>query len=209
LFQNNTVESLIFLKNTDKRFVSWINKFLNYILFFSFAACISIFGYVYYSYTTQKQIELKRIVDSKKPTPDELVNKYLKQGSLELNRQKLESLNKIRSNVIDDSVAKTKMKEVSPEAIPIEMQIAKDKSISTSNGQGLSDEFNQKYNQYLTNQIADAQYRKEYAKQFIENARKNGYHITLSDEMEVTSVKPIRQPTNQNDTESFESQPSN
>lgn len=209
MFQNNTIECLIFLKNTDKRFVNWINKFLNYILFFSFAACISIFGYVYYSYSTQKKIEMQRIVDSKKPTPDELVNKYLKQGSLELNRQKLESLNKIRSNVIDNSAAKTKTKEIPPEAIPIEMQIAKDKSNSSSKSQGLSEQFNEKYIQYQTAQIADEQSRKEYARQFIENARKNGYHITLSDEMEVTSVKPIRQPTNQNDTELFESQPSN
>ncbi len=118
-------------------------------------------------------------------------------------------LNKIRSNEIDASLAKTKVKEISPEDIPIEMQIAKDKSNSEVNGQGLSDEFNQKYNQFQVDKLADEQSRKEYAKQFIENARKNGYHITLSDDMQVTSVKPIRKPTNQNDTESFESQPSN
>ncbi len=188
--------------------MKWINKFLNYILFFSFAACISIFGYIYHSYSAQKKIEMQKIVDSKKPTPDELVNKYLKQGSLDLNRQKLESLNKIRSNEIDESLTKSKAKEISPEDIPIEMQIAKDKSNSATSGQGLSDEFNQKYNQYQIEKIADEQSRKEYAKQFIENARKNGYHITLSDDMEVTSIKPIRQPTNQNDSESFESQPS-
>ncbi len=152
---------------------------------------------------------MKRIADDKMPTPEELVNKYLKQGASDLNRQKLDSLNKIRSNEIDASLAKTKVKEISPEDIPIEMQIAKDKSNSEVNGQGLSDEFNQKYNQFQVDKLADEQSRKEYAKQFIENARKNGYHITLSDDMQVTSVKPIRKPTNQNDTESFESQPSN
>ena len=151
---------------------------------------------------------MKKQLESKQLTPDELVNKYLKQGSLDVNRQKLESLNEIRSSVIDQTIFRSRPKEIPIEQIPVEMQIAKDKSNIGIRGQSLEDEFNQKNNLYQSAQIEDEQARKEYAKKFIENARKNGYHITLSDDLQVTSVKPIRQPTNESDTESFEPQPS-
>lgn len=35
-------------------------------------------------------------------------------------------------------------------------------------------------------------YKKEYARQFIENARRGGYEVQLSDDYRVLSVKPIR-----------------
>ena len=47
----------------------------------------------------------------------------------------------------------------------------------------------------------------EYARQYIENARKGGYHIELSDDLEVISVTPLRQPSQEVD--SFEILPSN
>jgi len=37
-------------------------------------------------------------------------------------------------------------------------------------------------------------YKKEYARQFVENARKAGYLIKLSDDYKVISVRPIRKP---------------
>ncbi len=38
-------------------------------------------------------------------------------------------------------------------------------------------------------------YKKEYARQFIENARRGGYDIKLNDDFKIISVKPIRKPT--------------
>jgi hypothetical protein len=40
-------------------------------------------------------------------------------------------------------------------------------------------------------------YKKEYARQFIENAAKNGWDVRLSDDFRVLSVKPMRKPSNQ------------
>ena len=37
--------------------------------------------------------------------------------------------------------------------------------------------------------------KKEYARQFIENARKSGYHLVLSEDNKVLSVTPIRKPS--------------
>jgi hypothetical protein len=41
----------------------------------------------------------------------------------------------------------------------------------------------------------EAAYREEYAKQFIENARRNGYEVLLNDQFVVISVRPIRNPS--------------
>lgn len=49
--------------------------------------------------------------------------------------------------------------------------------------------------QLFNNQIQkykDEKYKAEYAKQFIENARKGGFEIKLNSDYEVISVKPIR-----------------
>lgn len=190
--------------------VKWINKFLNYILFFTVAISLGVFGYIYYSQKEKKRIEQEKKIASQQPSPEELVNKYLKQGSKELQQQQIESMAKITSNLVDEKHNKIPVKEIPPDQIPIEMQIAKDKSNSSASEQSLTEEFNQKYFQSQVDQVADEQARKEYAKEFIENARKNGYHITLSEDLQVTSVKPIRKPTNQqNDRDVFEAQPSN
>jgi hypothetical protein len=38
-------------------------------------------------------------------------------------------------------------------------------------------------------------YKEAYAKQFVENARKGGYNVILTDDFKVKSVQPIRKPT--------------
>lgn len=187
--------------------MKWINKFLNYILFFTALTCVSIFGYVYSVYSEQKKIQIQKTAAQQQPSAEELVNKYMKQGALDLQREQLESLTKMKSNLGSEKNKPVAVKEIPPEQIPIELQIAKDQSSATE--QTLTEEFNQKYFQSQVQQKEDERSREEYAKEFIENARKNGYHITLSEDLQVTSVRPIRKPTSQqNDLDVFESQPS-
>lgn len=50
------------------------------------------------------------------------------------------------------------------------------------------------YKQKMQEQ-ADEAYRQEYARQFKENALRNGYEIELDQNLEVISVKPLRQPS--------------
>lgn len=58
----------------------------------------------------------------------------------------------------------------------------------------------------IRNQIAEQDlavgyenaYREEYARQFIENARKNGYEVKLNSDYVVISVRKIRTPSNYN-----------
>lgn len=42
--------------------------------------------------------------------------------------------------------------------------------------------------------VSDA-YKKEYARQFVENARRGGYDVQLSDDFRVLSVRPLRRPS--------------
>lgn len=193
--------------------MKWANKFINYILFFSFCICIGIFSYVYFLKSNQNiskaEVEsLKKIPDAT-VSPEDLVNKYMKQGALALQKQKFNSVNKINSKVIDADLVKNQIKEVDPSKIPIELQIKKNDPVS-DRGQNLTDEFNIKAYKAQIKSATDSQAKIEYAKQFIENARKDGYHITLSEDLQVTSVTPIRKPTNQSsDEDTFESDPSN
>ena len=54
------------------------------------------------------------------------------------------------------------------------------------------------YNRQQANQYDEA-YREEYARQFIENARRGGYRVKLSDDLSrVIQVQPIRNPSGAN-----------
>ncbi len=41
------------------------------------------------------------------------------------------------------------------------------------------------------------EYKKEYASQFVENAKKAGYNVKLNDQFKVISVQPLRRPSDQ------------
>lgn len=56
------------------------------------------------------------------------------------------------------------------------------------------------YKQQMQN-AANEEYRKEYARQYIEHARGNGYEVKLDSDLKVISVKPLRQPSQQEDDE--------
>jgi hypothetical protein len=189
--------------------VQWINKFLNYILIVSFAACAGVFGYIYLQPPTN---QAARPVDRPQFTNEELVNKYIKQGALQIQQQKFDSLKAIKS--VDTSSVTNKKSglksanELPTSEIPIEKQIAKDSE--NFDQQSLEEQFNLRAYQKQQQNIQDQQAKKAYAKEFIENARKEGYRITLSEDLEVTSVKPLRQPTNEQDqVDVFEAEPSN
>ncbi len=185
--------------------MKWINNFLNYILFFAAAVCVTIFGYIYFQKTkaieapAQKQTQL---------APDELVNKYLKETQKDLQKQTHESIQKIQNKLIQVDVSKKTEKEISTENIPVDMQIAKDRSAVDE--KTLTETFDQKTYDAQIMSLQDEQAKKEYAKEYIANARKDGYQITLTDDLQIKSVKPLRRPTNlQNDNDTFESEPSN
>jgi hypothetical protein len=50
------------------------------------------------------------------------------------------------------------------------------------------------FNEQQRDEYTDA-YKKEYARQFVENARRGGYDVKLSDDFKVLSVRPLRRPS--------------
>lgn len=190
--------------------MKWINQFLNFILFFTVTACIGIFGYIYLEKIKNTESEKNISTLATPQSPEDLVNKYMKETQTNLKKQEHESIYKIQSMNIQNEVIKQKNNKeaASSSEIPIEQQIAK--SDLTNANQTLTENFDQKFYESQVLRIQDEQAKKDYAKEFIANARKNGYHITLSDDLQVTSVKPIRKPTSQpNDNDTFEAEPSN
>ena len=191
--------------SADIHSVKWLNQFLNYILFFTGTACVGIFGYVYFNKTNSVPAA-KPAVKQSQLTPDELVNKYLKQTQTDLQRQQQSSVRIIKNQIIE--AAKNVEKEISPDTIPIELQIAKDNSYAID--KTLTETFDQRSYESQMLKIQSEQAKKQYAKEYIENAKKDGYQITLTDDLQIKSVKPLRRPTNQqNDNDTFESEPSN
>ncbi len=183
--------------------MKWINQFMDYILFFTVAICLGVFGFVY----TQKSVPNNFEKRNTQLSADELVNKYMKETQIVVLKQERESIHKIKSQNIQITQSKLKNKEISPSEIPIEKQIAKNYSLTDE--QSLTETFDQKTYDIQIAKTEDLQSKKEYAREFIANARKNGYHITLSEDLQVTSVQPIRKPTNQpNDNDTFETDPS-
>ncbi len=178
-----------------------IHKFLNLILFFAFSIFVGVSVFIYYKKTGEIQFASK--APSKvKLTPEELVNKYLKEGQEKVQTQQINSILTLKNTTPETA---KKEKEIRIEDIPVDQQIAKNIKAPE---QSLTEKFDtQAYDEQLEG-AQSAQAKKEYARQYIENARKAGYHITLNDQLEVVSMKAIRKPTSQTDKiDTFESNP--
>ena len=170
-----------------------INKFLNLVIVFG---CVVI-GFLFYQAKTENDKSNKtqqQAVEqsSVRPPmdPQELANKYLQQAQQNLNADKLRAEINIKNAIRDTNkaVSGEKFVETDPSKIPAEQQIWKDP---------VEKPLDQRYSEHLAPPKNNGELDKqEYIRQFKENARKNGYEITVNDELEVTSVTPIRKPQN-------------
>lgn len=124
---------------------------------------------------------------------DKMVNKYLQQAAQNVERQRVlseRSLIEARERLEEIERRKRNEEQQAAQSIPLERQIWKepvgdtaaeilDAEISEAQSRGFSSE----------------EQKQEYARQFIENARRGGYHIELSDDLEVIRAVPIRKPS--------------
>ncbi len=135
---------------------------------------------------------------------EEIINKHLwmTEKSKELAQEQMKAQNDFTNPKIGDSIW--------PDGQKSGKQIGVDHSPDTNENNAFED-----LNRYPKNlqvqtpdaviqgQLSDedrrreyeAAYREEYAKQFIENARRNGYEVLLNDKLVVISVRPIRNPS--------------
>ena len=192
--------------------MGFVHRFMNIILGISFLVAVVVFGYIYIFQTKnagQIQVQNKIV----KPAPssanaDELVDKYMKQTKLRLESQQKNAERMLAGDTAKQGL-KVEIKETDPALIPEKDQIW---GASAPTNETLLDKFNQKINADDDEILRTEQEKKEYARQFIENARKDGYHIVLDDKFNVIKVMPIRKPSNNNtgpQYDQFESTPSN
>lgn len=183
-----------------------LSEYLNYLILSVIVGFIAIY------FVEIKKVFIKHEITAPTETKpatvnvDEVVNKYMKQTEAQILRERVESELALRRQLNRPIVIKKaeSVAEINPEDIPVEQQIWKDSKLKSMSA-AESKKSQQEFEENLKRQ--DEQEKKEFARQYIENARKDGYHVVLSPDLKVLSVTPIRQPSQSNDsTESFPSQ---
>ncbi|MBC7466542.1 MAG: hypothetical protein H7256_11170, partial [Bdellovibrio sp.] len=113
-------------------------------------------------------------------------------------RDQVSSQAAIRMQLNRPVIVKKEIKpEIRPEDIPADQQIWKNSQLKNETPVAEPQTLESLKRQEETE-------KKEFARQYIENARKDGYHVILSPELKVLSVTPIRQPSQIPDsTDSF------
>lgn len=175
-----------------------LSKFLNGIIIFG---CVAL-GYIFFvakNDNSQQQPLVHRSLSSSQD-PQALANKYLQQAQQNLMADKLRAEINIKKVLQDSREANVQPRvvETDPSKVSPEQQIWKDPNLEKP--------FDLRFSEQAAQPTKNAELDKqEYIRQFKENARKNGYEITVNDELEVTSVTPIRKPQNsKNDYDSIQ-----
>lgn len=169
-----------------------INQIFNYVI-----VCL-LLGYVAYYFYTQNHLvdqstTVKKIEMSSQDV-DKVVNKYMKQTSQQMLKERYES-DAALNRALKEPVVLSKKPTVNPEDIPVEKQIRKNQDDESP-----AEVVNKRIYDERSAARQEALDKKEYARQFIENARRDGLDIVLSDDLKVISVTPIRKPSQQSDT---------
>lgn len=173
-----------------------INKFLNIVIilgcvvmaFFFYRAKVENDKSAKVQNQSVEQISVKPAMD-----PQDLANKYLQQAQQNLATEELKASINIKKAMTESrQAAQPKVVETDPSKVSVEQQIWKDPTEQMKADVPLEQRFSQELNQKNPGEID----KQEYIRQFKENARKNGYEITVNDDLEVTSVTPIRKPQN-------------
>lgn len=174
-----------------------LSHYLNYLIL------ILVLGFgAFYFFTSKKAGSERQVANSaevKKPVNvDDVVNKYMKQTSDQIVLDQIKSQAAIRQQLSRPIVVKKETKpEVKPEDIPADQQIWKNSDLKNT-----APKLEPQTVESLKKQ--EELEKKEFARQYIENARKDGYHVILSPDLKVLSVTPIRQPSQIPDsTDSF------
>lgn len=176
-----------------------LSKYLNYLII----SILAFYGafYIYQSpYWTRQQDSASLKVPGKPVDVDTIVNKFMKQTAAQAIHEQYNTQMALKKQMTQPIKLTKSEDEVRPEDIPVEKQIHHVDHTSESPAEMVRQEAFEKEMQLKS----DLQDRQEYARQYIENARRGGYHLVLSEDLKVISVTPIRKPSQNDDSvESF------
>lgn len=172
-------------------------KFLNKI--FNYVIAVIIIGYAAFFFYNRAQNNLTNKSEGKieeaSKNVDDVVNKYLAQTTEIMEKEKFEKDKALYRAMTQPIKINPSQIGPRPEDIPIEQQIAKDIPPVTP-----SEVINAQIFDQEAKAKQDEADRKEYRRQFIENARQGGYEIELSEDNKVLKSTPIRKPSQDEDS---------
>lgn len=187
---------------SDKENVKKLSALLNFMIFLLVVTIGATF-YYFKSTSGVKTVsptlsaeQLDELVNThlKKTVQQNQLTKIMNEKALFENRTKRAAFERQRKAKEDKEITK----------IPATSQIWKDEQ--KANGSTPTQVINEVLNENTDYEKMIATEKKEYARQWIENARKEGYLLELSPELEVIKYTPIRKPSQQEDsTEAFPS----
>lgn len=180
--------------------MSKISDFLNYLIVL---LVFGIAGAFFYFKNNPKVVAPKPLTAEQLSAKqqDEVVNKYLQETTQNVLREKIKGeqiMAEARLKLAELEKKNREKQQKENEKIPLEKQIWKESDLPVVDSP--AQDINSKVNQKVFQDQMDEAEKKEYARQFIENARKGGYHIELDNNLEVIKVTPIRRPSQQDDS---------
>lgn len=105
--------------------------------------------------------------------------------------EELLSMGRLQKNAILSHHASAGIDETDPATVPRERQIWKDDQVAQ--GDQMDVIYRRIYDEEVAKRTTE-QEKKDYALEFTKNARRSGYHIQISMDLEIISVEQIRNP---------------
>lgn len=183
------------MNNADKFVVKFLNKVFNYLIAFGLIT-FGLFFYLKDKGYFKKRDQALQVSHASSLDTERIVNQYLQETNRKMQRDQVDS-----KKAIEDALREANKLKIKPEPtpmIPRDAQIAKDPANDPNYHLIKRSAVAESLKKQMQNQSQGLD-KEEYARQFIENARRGGYHIELSDELEVIRVTPIRQPSQEID----------
>ncbi len=170
-----------------------LSKYLNY----SIVAIALMYGLFYLQsknsfFSPEKEISAD---NRSKVDVDQVVNKFMRQTAEQSVHDQLAAEQALKKQLGKPLPVKKVEADIKYEDIPLERQIWKEDRSATPAEVIQSEVFDREMQKKI-----DENDRKEYARQYIENARQAGYHLVLSPDLKVLSVTPIRKPSQDEDS---------
>jgi hypothetical protein len=178
--------------------VKSIKKFLNLIVVF---LVVAFAGLLYSSFKSRNSETHSSSLA--KPSVIDLnskVNKYMQETQRKRTSAELQTINRLQKGYDNIESMKNRITETDPSTVPIDKQIWKDSDLQASEQESQMDVIYRRiYEEEVAKRITE-QEKKIYAMEFIENARRSGYNIQLSMDLDVISIQPIRNPQSDYDS---------
>lgn len=171
-----------------------LSSFLNLLIF---SVCLVIGGaFAYLKFKPEPHTPVRTLTTEEM---DALVNKHLQktvQKNQLANAKNHIAITDVRQDLVEQQKERRFKEDKANEKIPLERQIGKDDSSTPS----LSEVIKTPAVDDEDPNNMSAEEKKEYARKWIQNARKNGYLLELSPDLEVIKYVPIRKPSQQDDS---------